>query len=157
MNQNIKIVLDYVTPGVAVLGAGLGILNTWRSWSQDRVRLRVGVSYGAGLVGGGRALLVNAVNLSSFELTVTHVGFHLLGRQRHCQIFRPLLTNSENLPVCLKPRTALTAVVHLGAGDEVPWDQVECAYVLTACGVESCGGRPFFKENHLRLTGADGQ
>ena len=156
MDQNIKAVLDYVTPGVAVLGAGLGILNAWRSWSQDRVRLRVAVSHGVDAM-GGRALLVNAVNLSAFELTVTHIGFHLLGRQRHCQIFRPLLTSGDNLPVCLKPRTALTAFVHLGAGDNVPWDQVECAYVSTACGVESVGGRQFFKKNHLRLTGADGQ
>lgn len=156
MDQNIKDVLDYVTPGVAVLGAGLGILNAWRSWSQDRVRLRVGVSYGTGLM-GGHALLVNAVNLSAFELTITHIGFHLFGRKSHCQIFRPLLTNGENLPICLKPRTALTAVVHLGAGDNVPWDQVECAYVSTACGVESVGGRRFFQKNHLRFAGADGQ
>lgn len=34
MDQNIKDVLDCVTPAVAILGAGLGILNTWRSWSQ---------------------------------------------------------------------------------------------------------------------------
>lgn len=156
MDQNIKVVLDYVTPGVAVLGAGLGILNAWRSWSQDRVRLRVDVSYGADLM-GGHALLVNAINLSAFELTVTHLGFHLFGRQRHCQIFRPLLTNGENLPICLKPRTALTAVVHLGAADNVPWDQVECAYVSTACGVQSIGGRRFFKKYHLRLAGSYGQ
>ncbi|MEN9923952.1 MAG: hypothetical protein RL268_78 [Pseudomonadota bacterium] len=157
MDPNIKAVLDYVTPGVAVLGAGLGVLNTWRSWSQDRVRLRVGVSCGEGLIGNDRALLVNAVNLSTFDLTVTHIGFHLLGRQRHCQIFRPLLTSGENLPICLKPRTALTAIHHLGAGDQVPWDQVECAYVLTACGLEFCGGRAFFKKDHLSLAGSQWQ
>lgn len=148
-----KDVLDYVTLGIAVLGAVLGVINAWRAWALDRVRLRVDVSHGVDAL-GGRILLVNAVNLSAFDLTVTRVGFHLLGRQRHMQIPVPFLTSGNKLPVCLKPRTSLTAVVQFGAADHVGWHAVESAYVDTACGLEVVGGRRFFKKSQVHFAAA---
>lgn len=151
-----KDVLDYVTLGIAVLGAVLGVVNAWRTWSMDRVRLKVSISHGVDSM-GGRILLVNAVNLSAFDLTVTRVGFHLLGRRRHMQIPVPFLTSGDKLPVCLKPRTAVTAVVQFGAGDHVGWHSVESVYVGTACGLEVVGGRRFFKNNQVHFAAAYAQ
>ena len=38
--------VQVVTTALAVLGSVLGVYNAWRNWVQDRVRLRVDVSFG---------------------------------------------------------------------------------------------------------------
>ncbi|MBZ9977815.1 hypothetical protein [Mesorhizobium sp. BR-1-1-10] len=68
-----------VTLGVALLGAGLGIMNTWQAISADRVRLRVKPAYAIGVPGGQVMFSIEVVNLSNFALTVAEVGFTLNG------------------------------------------------------------------------------
>src|ERR1039458_5149721 len=62
-----------------VTGAVLGILNTWRAFDRDRVRLRVSPIWffrndGVQTV---HTLGVDVTNLSFFPVTVTSVGFTL--------------------------------------------------------------------------------
>lgn len=127
--------LDLVTLCIATLGAVLGVFGTWRNWLTDRVRVRVRVAHAIGLH-GDRAITVDVVNLSSFPVTVTHIGFHLSGTDRHVQMLTPILTQGERLPVRLEPRAALTAVQPLATFENEQLALLRNAYVKTACGLE---------------------
>jgi hypothetical protein len=65
---------DFITLGAALLGAGLGIMNTWNSLSQRRVRLRVTPSHAIVVPFGIDMFSIEVVNLSSFSVTVKEVG-----------------------------------------------------------------------------------
>ncbi|MGH6627626.1 MAG: hypothetical protein ACRECD_13995 [Burkholderiaceae bacterium] len=150
MNQN---TVQAVTLAIAVLGAVLGLMNTWRNWSADRLRLRVNVSM-AVLADGSQALCVEALNLSSFPVTVTHFGFTLLGSDSHMQ-FMPIFPRGESLPVRLESRTSCTALCAPWAHKEAKFAGVDCAYVNTACGNQIKGGGAFLA--HLALNAAAAQ
>lgn len=122
-----------ITLGIAVLGAVLGLLNWWRSFSADRLRLRVSVSHAFGL-SGEQGLMINVINLSTFPVTVTHIGFDLIGTDRHIQLANPMFTQGERLPVRLESRTAFAVVQPLVAFQQDQLVMLKRAYVLTACG-----------------------
>lgn len=143
-------IVQIITTALAVLGAVLGLYNAWRNWVQDRVRLVVEVS-AARDVYDVPHLLVDIRNLSTFPVTVTHLGFDYLGRSGlHAQIAAPSFVGSEKLPVRLAPRTSATAFVALAAMENEKWAAVRHAYIKTACGLKRVGGRRTF--NDLRLS-----
>lgn len=135
-----------ITLVIAVLGAVLGVMNAWRNWVHDRLRLRVDVSRASG-INGAPAIAINIRNLSRFDVTVTHIGLHCIGRQRHMQFLQPLFTRGEALPVRLESRASCTVVQPLAALPEQGWMAVECAYVSTACGNEVVGGKALFRKH----------
>ena len=101
--------VSYITTVLAVLGAVLGLYNAWRNWIQDRVVLRVKVSQGIGGL-GVEMHTIEITNLSSFPLTITHIGFDLLGTDRHAQIPFPNFLRGETLPIRLESRTSVTVL-----------------------------------------------
>lgn len=149
--------LELITLGIAILGAVLGVLTTWRTFYVDRPRLRVTESSGFG-IGGELGLLVTVVNLSSFPLTVTRVGFFMNGTSRHLQLPRPLLLEGGKLPERLEPRASLTVLVPIGDFDPQHLPVLRCAYVGTACGLEVSGsGRAVRQLMQLALTRERGE
>lgn len=145
MGAETKAVLDYVTFGVALLGAVLGVYNAWRNWVQDRVRLRVKTSMDGG-ADDAQSVVIEVINLSSFPVTITHVGFNLLGTDRHAQIPFPHFTRGETLPVRLESRTSVTVLHAAAIAPPYGWQIVRSVYVLTACGLKRrCSGRAFDK------------
>jgi hypothetical protein len=130
--------LQTLTLGIAVIGAVLGILNTWRAYSSDRVRIRVRPSW-ALLTGGGEVLAVEVVNLSTFAVTVTALGFTKLHSSSHAQVISPTLSTGDCLPKRLDPRTGFTALVD--PREFMKITAVDEAYVRTACGETVTGGR----------------
>lgn len=128
-----SVIIQGVTLAIAVLGALLGVMNTWRNWSLDRMRLRVTPAFGLDNT-GGRNILVTVVNLSSFPVTVTTMGFTLLNSTNHMQVPAPIFMRGERLPIRLEPRTSCTAVVALAALEHAQLANIRCAYVTTACG-----------------------
>ena len=83
---------DWITKAAAALGAGLGILNTWHAWGQNKVRIRMiptrvdalnHVSTdSAGQVGRFLSPGIAVVNLSSFPVTVEEVGYEFKDRRK---------------------------------------------------------------------------
>ena len=74
-----------ITLGIASLGAGLGIINTWRNFSSDQVKLKVNhfITIASALpservthyLEEDRLVMgVQIVNLSSFPVTVMRMG-----------------------------------------------------------------------------------
>lgn len=133
-----RLVFDAATLAIALLGAVLGVISTWRNWIQDRVRLLVRPSYGLDVM-GGHNICIDVVNMSSFPVTVTRIGFTLLGSDRRMQIPRPMFTGGETLPVSLEARTSCTVLVPLAAFEKGEIAVIDKAYVSTACGIRVQG------------------
>lgn len=125
--------LQVFTLTIAVVGAALGVLNTWRAFSQDSLRLRLNASFGIG-GNGTHCILLTMVNLSTFQVTVVRVGFDRLDGDTHMQIPQPFFTQRESLPLRLEPRTSSTVMVPLGTLENDQISQIKHAYVHTACG-----------------------
>ena len=133
--------LPHVTLAIAVLGAVLGVLTTWRTFNNDRVRVRVRPTTVYFPHAGQWALGVEVVNLSAFAITVDSVGFTMRGTDRHLQLMRPMLSSGDSLPKRLEPRTAFTAFAAFGTEEEEDFAFADQAYVGTACGERVTGGR----------------
>lgn len=136
--------LQGVTLGIALLGAGLGLLNAWRNWSQDRVKVLV-IPTAAVDGGGDWYVSVEVRNLSTFGITVKAVGFTSMDPRRHMQVVAPRFTLGERLPVRLEPRTSCTALMAVGANVHA-LAHARQAYIDTACGRRFFGSSPALRD-----------
>lgn len=129
--------MDFFVPAltlaVALTGAVLGVLNTWRNWSLDRVKVRVVPVYSEDMA-GSRYISIEVINLSSFPVTVVSIGFTVIGGATHMQIPRPIFTGRETLPVRLESRTSFTVLAPLSTFEKTQLATIDRAYVKTACG-----------------------
>lgn len=125
-----------VTMAVAAVGAVLGVMNTWRSFDRDRVKVLVKPQFAADQYGIG--LCVQVVNLSGFPVTVTHVGFTVRDAGRHFQ-YVPNFLDREPLPRRMESRTSLTTIVPSMANHLQEAQFITAAYVETACGLRITG------------------
>jgi len=132
--------MQAVTLATALLGAVLGILNWWRNFNADRVRLRIGV--GRALVSNDRThyVSVTLVNVSNFAVTITAVGFDLRGTDQHIPLPGHWVIDGGTLPKRLESRAAITALAPIGALQR-GGNRVAVAYAETACGHRVTGGR----------------
>ena len=137
--------LQSVTLAIAVIGAVLGLLNAWRNWVNDRVRVRVSVSQGVDTL-GARVLLIGVVNLSTFPVTIDVIGFNRVGATDHVQLTNPQFLRAHTLPERLESRAALTVVQRVGAMPSDIAGSLRQAYVKTACGHTFIGGRKCLDE-----------
>lgn len=134
-------VFQAITLAIAVVGAVLGLINTWRAVNNDRVKLLVTPVSILVPQTGEQHLAISVVNRSTFSVTVTHIGFDLAGTANHMQIF-PDQRFGQMVPCKLEARTSAT--FHLGAGAHHTnnFDLVTNAYVNTACGRKFKGSSP---------------
>lgn len=129
---------EVTTLGIAVLGATLGVLNTWRTFNQDRVRIRVAAMYC--LIGDGRECLgIEVVNLSSFPVTITGIGCTMAGGKKRLWLHPDLLSTGDTLPKRLEPRTGFTALAGPGATEHLEFRGARKPFVATACGLKING------------------
>lgn len=142
-----------ITLGIAILGAGLGVLNAWRSWNTDRVRVKVSTSLARSLVADEDAICIDVVNLSSFPVTITSVGFDLASGLNHLAVPKPIFTRGESLPVRLESRTSLTVLQPMATLEDEQLAKVTSAYVRTACGLKvQCSGYLFAEMQLMAAT-----
>src|SRR5437868_4640697 len=98
----------------AIVGGFLGVFNLVRSFSKDRVRLRVTpkltqIRQGA-FVSSSRDVLphsfatIEVTNLSAFPVTIDEVGFSLYGREERAVIIPDPV---HVLPKRLEPRESI--------------------------------------------------
>lgn len=134
-----KATVDIVTFWIALLGAGLGIFNAWRSYANHRVNVRVTPSWGH-FPDGTKYLEVTVVNLSAFAVTVTSIGYEVT-KKRYPQAFEGKLLDGT-LPKRLESRTSLTFQPSPTIHNQPHMAIVTAVYADTACGL------------HLRKTNA---
>ena len=125
-----------------VLGFVLGVINTFRLFRKDRVRVRVRVSgfvaFPLGTLVEGMS--VEVVNLSEFPVTVTDVN--PLKRDGQQLFFLRLpLPRSDPLPRRLEPRDRMTICFPEPVFEGVDLSDYYCIRVETACGAVIKAGR----------------
>ena len=136
---------SWITFAVAVLGAVLGIINTWQGLRRDNVRLRVRPLSVVALANGAEGFGIEVVNLSTFAVTIEEVGFTLDGRSAakgdRAPILRPFFLDHGSWPRRLEPRQAVTAYFDV-SGISTIRKRIHRAYAKTACREYAYGVTP---------------
>ena len=139
-----------ITLAIALLGAVLGIINTWHQLNRDRVRLRVTPKV-VNLISGGNIsdskLCIEVINLSTFVVTVYGVGF--TSEKFDLLIIDPLLHDGGTWPRRLEPRQSVTAFLNEDWKQSKDIPLARKAFARTECGV-TCYGSIKRIKNRLR-------
>src|SRR5215469_11750339 len=151
---------DGVTLAVAVLGAGLGIINTWHALNQRRVKLKVTPKYAFfqpdGVLQSVRPIgrngptdaemgCIEVVNLSAFPVGLGEMGFTVAGDPRkHARLFigQPDTVDGKTFFRRLEPRETVTGYFDL----KMLRPDIKKAYVVTDCGEVEYGTSPALEE-----------
>ena len=138
-----------VTTGVALLGAALGVMNTWNTISQRRVRLRVRPAVAFAVPHGHPSFSIEVLNLSSFAVTVSEVGFTLGNdaqeRGKKIVVTDPQVFDGKPWPRRLEAREAVS--VYFAIQPVIKHSKsLRKAYVRTACGERVQGDSPALKQ-----------
>lgn len=135
-------IISGMTLGIALVGAVLGVLNTWRNFDRDRPKLRVTPVHAipVGGYGGVHPAIgfgIEVINLSPFPVTVREVGFLHSGLSDRAVVVQPVTTDNKGTPRRLEPREAVSFFMELpGRRKGRP---LRCAYASTACGLTFTG------------------
>ena len=127
-----------------LLGAVLGVVNTWRAIDRDRIRIRVEPVFffrtdGIVKMVGYRLIITN---LSYIAVTITQVGFMMRDGKNLLTFVSPI---DCTLPQRMEARTRLEASIP--KPDSPDFLDIRCAYVDTACGKRFTGNcRAFLRE-----------
>lgn len=140
----------YVTLAIALLGAVLGIMNTWNSISQRRLRLKVRPAHAIGFGAGRDAppFSIEVLNLSAFAVTITEVGI-IFGQGRGKSPARgvviPYLIDGGTWPRRLEPRESVSAYFYPAS---LPRNgkRLGPAYAKTACDEIVRGDSPALQQ-----------
>lgn len=145
MIQNITIV-QAVTLSIAVLGAVLGIINTWHGLDKSRVKLKVRPAHAipVGAADPNLTFCIEVTNLSAFPVTVCDVGVFYRGTNRRGSFVRPVLIDSGPWPRRLEPRSSVT--IYGQRPDSNPEQRIKTAYAKTECGYTKTGSSPALKQ-----------
>lgn len=149
MSESITLV-GGITLAIAVLGAVLGVINTWIRISQDRVKLRVAAQHSVLFTSLGTSpwhLSIQIVNLSSFPLKIVEVGLEP-GRVRKSKLTipSPMLADSGGWPRKLEPREAVTIICAPDLALHPELKYVKRAYARTECGTICSGSTPALRQ-----------
>jgi hypothetical protein len=139
--------LGPLTLSLALLGAVLGVLNTWKAYDKDRPKLRV-IPQNAVPVGGADPCLtfcIEVINLSGFALTVRDVGVSYRGTKTRLALIQPVLRDGGPWPRRLEPRAAVTVYFDRESLDARTHD-IRCAYAMTECGLIFEGSSPAMRQ-----------
>lgn len=130
---------EATTMSIALLGAVLGVMNTWNAINQQRVRVRVTPHFVASLDRRPLGISIEVINLSAFALTIEEIGF--TSNKGRLPLLAARFPDGVSLPRRLASREAISAVI--GPTDfGIPPVRLGDAYVRTACGRTISGNSP---------------
>lgn len=131
-----------VTLAIAAVGAALGIINTWRSIDQGRVKLKVVPSRAipVGNAPGHVAFCVQVTNLSQFAVTIEDAGVFFHGTKKRGSIVSPIFSDDGGWPRRLEPRSSVA--IYSEAPRSSKGYKVKCAFARTQCGRTKTGSSP---------------
>lgn len=129
---------------LGLLGAVLGVVNTWRAFDRDRIRLKITPVW---IIVPDRpnTLGIVIINQSYIAVTVSEVGFRLRDRSKRF-VYIAKIPGVGHLPQRMEPRTEITAFAPPGTENDEPMRDVRCAYAKTACGRSFTGNSPALRE-----------
>lgn len=138
-------ILDGVTLAIAILGAALGLINTWHVLDRSRVKLRVRPKHAVpvGTIDANLTFCIEVTNLSAFAVTIEETGVFYKGTDSRGAYTRPILIDGGEWPRRLEPRSSVTV---FGQSPRKLGHTLKCAYASTACGVTRRGTSPAFKQ-----------
>ncbi len=139
-------VTEAVTLAIAVLGAVLGVINTWHSIDKKRVKIRVRPK---DVIPFGPAdpkitFCIEVTNLSEFAVTIDEAGVFYVGTNQRGAYTQPIIIDGKPWPRRLEPRSSVTVYGH--PPRPKPGHPLKCAYARTECGVTRRGSSPAFKQ-----------
>ena len=129
--------INIITFGIALLGAVLGLINTWCSYDRDRVKLKVipKIAFPVGPIPDKRPrLCIDVVNLSMFPVTVSQLGFLMHGTKDRLDLVIPIIIDGGKFPRRLESRSSFTAYFEPGVENGPRFKKVKIAYAETECG-----------------------
>lgn len=139
--------LQAITLAIAVLGAALGLINTWHNLDKSRIKIRVVPKHAipVGAADPNLTLCIEITNLSSFPISVEEAGVFYKGTKRRGAIISPLFSDGGTAwPRRLEARSSITVysqTPHYSADH-----RIKCAYARTQCGVVITGTSPALKQ-----------
>lgn len=128
-----------ITLMVAGIGAALGILNTWRLFDRDRVKLLVTPKRAMPVTMKGisdvHGLCIGIVNLGFVPVTISDVGVFYKDTTKRGVLTNPIMIDGGKFPRRLEPREAFTVYTQPGYHlNDKKFSNVKCAYAKTDCG-----------------------
>jgi hypothetical protein len=143
-------VVNGITLALALLGAVLGVINTWHALDKTRVKLRVRPKHALAFGSMDKHLdfCIEITNLSAFAITVEEAGVFLNASDERLAYTNPVLIDDGGWPRRLEPRTSVTIY---GRAPSPIGRRLRCAYASTACGVTRTGTSPAFKQLARRI------
>jgi hypothetical protein len=145
MGANVTII-EAITLAIAILGAVLGLINTWHALDRSRVKLKVLPAH-AIPVGGADPRLkfcIGVTNLSAFPVTIKEVGVLYKGTDSRGVFVEPFLLDRGDWPRRLEPRSSVT--VYGQTPDSTSDRRIRCAYATTECGHTKKGNSPALRQ-----------
>lgn len=143
-SQNMTLAVAIVGAATGLLGAVLGIINTWKSIGRERVKLRI-VPKVAEVHAPGQdptpRMCIEAVNMSCFPITISGVGFSTHSRSQ-LVVAQPIVLDGKPWPRRLEPREAVTVYLSPQLMLEPKMLLAKAAYVKTDCGITKEGTGP---------------
>lgn len=135
-----------VTLAIALVGAVLGIVNTWHALDKSLVKLRVRPAHAipVGAVNSSLDFCIEVTNLSSFAVTVDDVGVFFRGTASRASFVRPILADGGPWPRRLEPRSSVT--IYGRRPESPPGHRITRAYARTQCGATQTGTSPALRQ-----------
>jgi len=130
-----------ITLAIALVGAILGIINTFLSIDRHRVKIKVTpkVSFPVGQQEKRKCLAIEILNLSDFPVTISQVGILYRGTKDRGEIVLPNISDGGSYPRRLDSRVSFTVRSSPEVILENKFADVYCAYTETDCGVLTKG------------------
>jgi hypothetical protein len=141
-------IAEVITLCIAVIGALLGVINTFHILNRDRIKLEVKpvlLMATFGPVAGVGTIGITVINLSFVPVTVKEVGF-VLPENKVLVPLQPWTTDGGPYPRKLEPRTSFTVGFSEQPSDITGFEKALCAFAKTACGIKFKGTSPAFKQ-----------
>ena len=138
-------ITESITFAIAVLGAVLGVINTWRNINKDRVKLKVIPKY-AMITSGEPQLCIEVINFSTFPLVITEVGVLYSGTTDRGASINPFIYDGGSFPRKLEQRTSFSAYLSIDILKKNNGHKVKMVYAMTDCGEMVTGKSPALKD-----------
>ncbi len=139
-------IVESITFAIALIGATLGIVNTWNTLNNSRIKLKV-IPGHAIPVGNGNSNIsfyISVTNLSSFPVTVNEVGVSYRNSKLRSVYINPILNTGDTIPKRLESRSSVTAYGE--APKSIDGKKISKAYVKTDCGKTVFGTSPALRQ-----------
>jgi hypothetical protein len=137
----------YISLGVAVCGLTLGIINFLKSWDKDRIKIKVTPQHAIPVGSADPSIVcsIEILNLSSFPITISQVGFLYFGTKDKGMITNIVTFDQGKFPRRLESRESFSVYVDaepfFGSGKKV-----KSVYAATSCGIVQKGNSKALKQ-----------